>query len=975
MLFASTIQTFCDWGKEKQFLRLRQEIMNEKVNVLRGQYGTSQTVYVKDLVVGDVVLLEQGDRVPADCFLLEEMDMHVDQKYYYPDQDGSERAEKQCSYQDVQRDIDHNPDPLLLQDSIVMSGSGKAVVLAVGEHTLKEKEIKAASGSKNALKIEDSMTPFQKKLKVLSEIIGVYAYYIAMISLVLFGVVWLIQVSFSDYELVSGWSFQKAIELASTALALLIVCIPEGMPLVISMAMAFSVDQLKGENLLIKNLDALETSGQVVDILTGKTATLTTGDMEVSRIHICDQTFAADGVQANLQVLQELERCVILNCDAHMQMNGQNDYVPVGSPVEVGLLNMLISRNIPVQDKLMERERELPGETGYKLLTKIPFSSERKRMVTAYRLNDRPDTVRIVVKGAPEYVVPMCSNKLNDQGEAEGFDGAGYDGDDYLQRAITQDLIIGDAANVDDPNVGLKAITIAYREMDAEEYETLKTEKENFEKEDDRALIESELTYLATVGLSDPMREGVQEAHQRLHEGKTNVRILSGDHKNAAMIAAVKLGLFEDPNDDEFVISSKELEEQLDELLQSSVDEAEGRGLTYIFKNKDCKRRFTDKDVGLKNKVLVVYRATPSLKHKFTCALRNTGAVVAVTGEGLSDARAISEADVGFAMGEDGCAAAKDHADVILMDDNFLTVVNAIRWGRNIQDNVRKFVTFQMTVNLTCLLFVITTTLISTHSPFTVVQLLWINLIMDVLAAIAFATENPHPTEIRKERIRENQKIFTKLMVRNILFMTLYQLIVMIVLMYAGPAMFHIKYDMYKADMSSQPPYRMQHQTFLFQTFVMMSLFNMVNCRVLGSMPSQQSIESTSVSQARQAADGKEFNIFARIHHNWWFLIVLLAELNIQFFMVGYQGVGLLFQTTPLTFGMHLTAFLIGLSVWGVAALIKLTPDKLVHSMPEFGEDQSTLDSVNSQIDNISRRMSIEEKQQQAEAGDEFQQN
>lgn len=524
-------------------------------------------------------------------------------------------------------------------------------------------------------------------------------------------------------------------------------------------------------------------------------------------------------------------------------------------------------------------------------------------------------------------------------------------------------MIIGDSTNISDPNVGLKAITIAFRDMDYETFCRIKGEYMNFEMEEHRGILESEMTYLSSVGLSDPMREGVEEAHLKLNEGKTNVRILSGDHKQAAMIAACKIGLFADPNDDEFAISSSDLEKQLDDLLVEKNDEAEGRGVTYTFRNTECKKRFTDRNEGLKNRVLVVYRATPQVKHKFTCALRATGAVVAVTGEGLSDARAISEADVGFAMGEDGCAAAKDHADVILMDDNFLTVVNAIRWGRNIQDNVRKFVTFQMTVNVSCLVFVISTTLILNHSPFTVVQLLWINLIMDVLAAIAFATENPHPTDIRKERIRENQKIVTKLMTRNIMFQVIYQLLVMIILMYAGPAIFGIKYDMYTAELSAEPPVRKQHQTFLFQTFVLMNIFNMVNCRVLGSMPvAQQSIEASSVQEAHQGTDGKEFNIFVRIHHNWWFLIIILAELNVQFLMVGYASVGTLFQTTPLTFGMHLTALLLGMSVWGIGALIKVTPDKLIHAMPEFGEDQSTLDGVNSQIENAGRRMSIQQE-------------
>lgn len=152
VIFAGMIQTFCDWGKEKQFLRLRAEIMNEKCVVLRGQYGTSQTVYAKDLVVGDVVIYDQGDRVPADCVLIEEMDMKVDQRFYYPDQDGSEMVVKQCSYGDVETDIAENPDNVLLQDSIIMSGSGKAVIIAVGKHTLKEKEIQEdLISNKNAL--------------------------------------------------------------------------------------------------------------------------------------------------------------------------------------------------------------------------------------------------------------------------------------------------------------------------------------------------------------------------------------------------------------------------------------------------------------------------------------------------------------------------------------------------------------------------------------------------------------------------------------------------------------------------------------------------------------------------------------------------------------------------------------------------------------------------------------------------------
>ena len=162
ILFAGGIQTICDWGKEKQFLLLKEEIKNDTVCVLRGAVGTSQTVYSRDIVVGDIVLLNEGDRVPADCMLIQEMDMKVDQKELFEDMEGAEMADKETSYNNAEKDIEHNPDNLLLQDSIVMQGGGKAVVLAVGKHTLKEQEIAAdLQNDKHALRIEAQMTPFQ----------------------------------------------------------------------------------------------------------------------------------------------------------------------------------------------------------------------------------------------------------------------------------------------------------------------------------------------------------------------------------------------------------------------------------------------------------------------------------------------------------------------------------------------------------------------------------------------------------------------------------------------------------------------------------------------------------------------------------------------------------------------------------------------------------------------------------------------
>lgn len=311
--------------------------------------------------------------------------------------------------------------------------------------------------------------------------------------------------------------------------------------------------------------------------------------------------------------------------------------------------------------------------------------------------------------------------------------------------------------------------------------------------------------------------------------------------------------------------------------------------MTYKFKNAECRKRFKS----LKKSVRLVYRATPNLKRMLVCAFRESGATIGVTGEGLSDARSLSEASVGFTMGQDGCSAAKDHSDVILMDDNFQTVITSIRYGRNIQDNVRKFIQFQMTVNVSCIVFVVSTALILGHSPFSVMQLLWINLIMDVLAAIAFATENPHPTDIRKERINAADNIITKPMMRSILSQSIYQLVIMFLMMYAGPFMFGIEYNLYTTELryvfldQEYPTSRLLHQTLLFQTFVMMNMFNMVNCRILDQMPvlsdgknEQEIIEDSRADEIDKPAD-REFNIFLRPFSNFWYWIVFFGELNL----------------------------------------------------------------------------------------------
>lgn len=643
----------------------------------------------------------------------------------------------------------------------------------------------------------------------------------------MFALVWFLSVVFGEYDLVSSESINRAIELACTAVAILIVCIPEGMPLVISMAMAFSVDTLKQENLLIKNLSALELCGEVIDIMAGKTATLTQGEMEVARINIEDRTQDAVSIQANQACLKLLYECIILNTDAHMQMKEER-YEPVGSPVDVGLLNFIGSHgNLSVQELMVERERE------YGLKLWIPFSADRKCMTVAYRLKEDPNIVRLVMKGAPEVVVRRCSGRMDNNMDSEAFNNH----DNYISSVVESEIILGpdyrsEAAREDAGGrpTGLKAITFAYRDFSTEEFDAMIQANNKFEAEADRAKIENGLTMVATIGLMDPLREDIGDAVIKLSEGGTNIRLFSGDNKMALLQTAVQIGVLESIDDDSLCFDGAEVLAKLEQMMYNTVEkrqllieagrmeEAEklvDRPL-YEFENRECRNRFKKE---LKNNCIFVYRTSPKLKHMFACALKQSNSTIAVTGEGFSDREALREAHVGFTMGQDGCSAAKDAADIILTQDDFHTIVAAIRWGRNMQENVRKFVQYQITVNISCLVFVISTSCILAHPPFNVVQLLWINLIMDVLAAIAFATENPHPTDIRKERVHRKDPILIPTMWRTILSQSVYQLLAMFIILYAGPAAGGFEYNFYSTELTNpngSSSYRELHQTFMF---------------------------------------------------------------------------------------------------------------------------------------------------------------
>mmetsp|Transcript_13741 Transcript_13741/g.9718 ORF Transcript_13741/g.9718 Transcript_13741/m.9718 type:complete len:335 (+) Transcript_13741:790-1794(+) len=327
-----------------------------------------------------------------------------------------------------------------------MNGAGKAVVLAVGEKTLTEVENEG-----KPLKFGEEFTPIQIRLQKLAVVISKYAYISAALCLLLSTIFLIFNVMFgSDTSLVSTDTLLDFLENMQIALALVIVSVPEGLPLAISLALAFSIDRLMKDNLLIADLVALENSGCLTDVCTGKTCTLTEGNMTVGTLYagLADQS--TDDQQLNHTLSEIINRSIILNTEARMEIDDlEHKYKPQGNAVEVGLLRYLIHNDKPVHELLQQRE----SQDVLKLY--IPFSPIRKRMVVAYKNQD--DIVRVVVKGAPEYVAPMCNQQLDSNGIEAGFD---YQ--DLLDNKINE---IGAK--------GEKPIVLAYRDFYLQDFDAL----------------------------------------------------------------------------------------------------------------------------------------------------------------------------------------------------------------------------------------------------------------------------------------------------------------------------------------------------------------------------------------------------------------------------------------------------------------------------------------------------------------------
>ncbi|KAK6945261.1 LOW QUALITY PROTEIN: Cation-transporting P-type ATPase, C-terminal [Dillenia turbinata] len=694
-----TVTAISDYRQSLQFIDLDRE--KKKVIVQVRRDGLRQTVSIYDLVVGDIVHLSIGDQVPADGFFIMGYSLVIDES--------SLSGESEPVSVNEQK-------PFLLSGTKVQDGSAKMLVTAVGMRTEWGKLMETLTEG------GEDETPLQVKLNGVATIIGKIGLGFAVLTFLVLTLRFLIEKALANEF--SDWSSSDALTLLDyfvIAVTIIVVAVPEGLPLAVTLSLAFAMKKLMNDRALVRHLSACETMGSASCICTDKTGTLTTNHMEVTKLWIfggANEILVnknADDMKLEMpeKVLCILLQAIFQNTGSEVVKDKDGKKTILGSPTESALLEF----GLLLGGDFDEQRRK------YKIVKVEPFNSVKKMMSVLVALPDCG--YRAFCKGASEIILSKCDKIVDDNGIP----------DNLSEQHVSEVTAIINNFACD----ALRTLCLAYKDLD-----------DTFNEE---SIPESGYTLIAVVGIKDPVRPGVKDAVRTCQEA--GYCGAYGDNINTAKAIARECGIL---TADGLAIEGPEFRNLSSEEMKEKIP-----------------------------RIQVLARSLPLDKHKLVTNLRSMfEEVVAVTGDGTNDAPALHEADIGLAMGIAGTEVAKENADVIILDDNFNTIVTATKWGRAVYINIQKFVQFQLTVNVVALVLNFASAIISGDAPLTAVQLLWVNMIMDTLGALALATEPPNHGLMQRPPVGRGADFITKAMWRNIIGQSIYQLIVLAVLDFSG---------------------------------------------------------------------------------------------------------------------------------------------------------------------------------------------
>ena len=779
--------------------------------------GVKVQVLRKDLVPGDVVHLATGDMVPADGVVLESNKLAAREDMLTGE---SEQVEKEQA-------------AVVFGGTLIGDGTGVMQVVSIGDAT-------EMGRIARDLDQEEAMTPLQIKLGKLGGRISTIS---SSIAFMLFGYMVLqilresqLSVDFASWEgfVASIRSMDIVFPSIKTAfivcVGLIVAAVPEGLPTMVNITLALTMQRMSKVGVLIRKKEACETIGSVSVICSDKTGTLTENKMKVRKLFLDGGLVALEDVGEHTLFINQC----ILNATADVDFNVGNEHEPtyIGNPTECAL----IAATCTASYQTLRADADI--------LRQIPFSSETKYMLSVAR-NGLQYT--IYSKGAPEIILAQCDGELVN-GRRLALSGK--------RRANLMHQINTWQAE------GMRVLAFAFKETPSKHEAMMKD-------------FTGKLVFHGFVAISDPLREGVTCAIETTRAAHIETKILTGDNYFTAEAIGREIGIVQDGMR---VVEASYIEGLTDEQLRREI-----------------------------KTIAVVARSMPATKLRIVGALQDNGEVVAVTGDGINDAPALTKADVGIAMGIAGTEVSKGAADIILTDDNFKTIVEAIKWGRGIYNNFQRYIQFTLTVNVIAFSIMILSQILGMTLPFTTVHLLWINIIMDGPPALALGMEPIRNSVMNRKPIHKKHNIINPFMLATIGLNSLFMSTVLFLQM---------RFNFLGADLSNVTAHGSEFRTVMFSLFACLAIFNALNCREFGI---------TSIAE----------NFFK----NKTALFMLTGTLILQ--IIATQFASGFFDAVPMSMEMWIRIIITGLSVVVFSEILKLTMRNMNSKRKEKEEKQA----------------------------------
>lgn len=772
-----------DWQKEQQFVKLNKKKQDRDVNVIRS--GKTREISVFDVLVGDVMHLEPGDMIPVDGIFIEGHNVKCDESQTT----GESHLIRKHPADQVYAAIENHEslrklDPFILSGAQVTEGVGTFLVTSTGVNSSYGKTMMS-------LREDPEVTPLQSKLNTMAEYIAKLGGAAGLLLFVVLFIKFLVELPHNHQT--PAEKGQQFLNIFIVTVTIIVVAVPEGLPLAVTLALAFATTRMLKDNNLVRHLKACEVMGNATTICSDKTGTLTQNKMMVvagvlgtsSRFggtadilsneaqgkgkdpqtgpiveNVTPQEVISSLSAATKTLLME---SIVLNSTAFEgEAEGENTFI--GSKTETAML--IFARDFLGMESV-DRHR-----SNATIMQLIPFDSGRKCMGVVVQLEN--GKYRLYVKGASEILLGKCTYLIRDPTKEPASSPMTDE-----NRQTLLNLIDNYASR------SLRTIAMVYRDFDRWPPKGVRVA----EGDKNEAVFEDifrQMILLGVVGIQDPLRDGVTEAVQKCQNAGVIVRMVTGDNLITAKAIATECGIFtlggivmEGP------VFRKLSNTKMDQIIP---------------------------------RLQVLARSSPEDKRILVKRLKELGETVAVTGDGTNDAPALKTADVGFSMGIAGTEVAKEASAIILMDDNFASIVKAMAWGRAVNDAVKKFLQFQITVNITAVLLTFISAVSSSDesSVLTAVQLLWVNLIMDTMAALALATDPPGESILERKPDPKSAPLITITMWKMIIGEAIYQLVITLLLYYGAESILSYQSEREK----NQIP------TLVFNTFVWMQIFN-----------------------------------------------------------------------------------------------------------------------------------------------------